>query len=447
MEVKRFLLWEHQVWPKDFQPSSHTLLWRKLENDTRDYSLSQHTTNSSWITYVNDKANIPVAYFWDNVYINSTSQDFDIRSTQPFTQSVWLMPTALNGKVSLSFTEQTNSGTNDKSIEIYQDWHVSAYIYPGTEVRVSSPTYTAKVNKWINIIYTYDWEKIKLYINWSKIWEANASYSYDYTNPTISLPRKENNTVWFQGYMSHYICENIAWTDNECNIYFNLTKDRYPIPPQDSYSASVDVRWKTVQQIKDAWFKGIYSKTNQWYKLDSNWFASKWWTNTQAWILYELPRYLDSEDVVTITLEWNWTVSWYYAWNMACWLIDNEAVDWITQWSVSEYNYNLRAQAVVWELDNNRKVGMFYRNGRNNLLTHSWYWTWVSKIILTIDFPNSTITFKQELPSSLVWEWSTTMSDQIKWELLAYSKYIYFTTVEYWSWWCNYIQQISLNIN
>jgi hypothetical protein len=204
------------------------LVYWKLNWDTNDSSWNNRTWTSNNITYESN-GTIQVAKFVSWSYVYRDDSVFDIYGTQNYTYSIWVKPTQLPASYRNSFwiCESNDYSTQDKAIDIYPDWHASWYIWQNAEKRANSNAWAIEVNKRYNLITTFDWTTLKLFINWVLVWSVATTSSYNFSNPRLILSRYTSDISYFVWYVSNFIFENIAWTDDYCWEYFSTYKYFY----------------------------------------------------------------------------------------------------------------------------------------------------------------------------------------------------------------------------
>jgi hypothetical protein len=93
--------------------------------------------------------------------------------------------------------------------------------------------YNSNINnntqEWYNIIYTYDWTAEKIYNNGVLIAQQNIGLATVNSDGFMIWWRSWNNNLpW---YISNLIVENVAWTAQEVENYYNATCEDYWLSP------------------------------------------------------------------------------------------------------------------------------------------------------------------------------------------------------------------------
>lgn len=78
------------------KPGANTLVYWKLEGDTKDYSGNNRNGTSNAITY-SSNGNIQVANFGNGSYVYADNSAFDIYGSMNYTYSIMVKPTSLSG--------------------------------------------------------------------------------------------------------------------------------------------------------------------------------------------------------------------------------------------------------------------------------------------------------------------------------------------------------------
>ena len=214
-KVKRIMVWEKQVRPYKFNPTSNTIAYFPFENDTLDHSGNWVSLSISWsftkwtLWYVFSSStswqgvtftNWNVAYMWLWFKINSTSNNTTVLNYA----KRWYMayqPTHndsnLNNKI-VNFTSSSYAIWGSIAWFTYQQWHHLAFLYDGTKLKVAKD--------WVlQDFYNGTW-----YNFGNGITICSCGFSWNI-----------NTNV------SDVIVENRAWTADEILNYYKHTKSQY----------------------------------------------------------------------------------------------------------------------------------------------------------------------------------------------------------------------------
>jgi hypothetical protein len=106
------------------------------------------------------------------------------------------------------------------------NWTIRFYVYRSW----THFAYTPAINtgERHNIVATADWTNIKVYLDWVLAQTTASGYSTGSTSTTFGIWTEYPwQTIYYDGYMSNVIVENVAWTDQEVADYYDLTKWDY----------------------------------------------------------------------------------------------------------------------------------------------------------------------------------------------------------------------------
>lgn len=221
-----------------------------------------------------------------------------------------------------------------------------------------------------------------------------------------------------------------------------------------SISLSADLTNSTLDSLQAAWWYGLYSNYNKSYAIDSNGLYPTSISNTTAWILYQLPQTLTTNNKIHFHMVWNLQGTGTYQWNLYCGLVDKEAVDGITQSNYWEFDMKWANNCYWWTLDNNHISDLGYRPSGSSYSTSytmdriielsSWVsWSWYCNFHLDVDLSNWNVSYLQTNPN-IINKTATLTSSQIT--TLRRAKYIYFASVQF-SWSShNYLTKVEFTL-
>lgn len=225
--------------------SSRTICYYKLESNINDFSWnSRNWTIRTWsLSYW-------ISWWTKNSAFFNRNTIFSIPNIAwtywTYTINVWCKPTwtdtwqemfdnswswntnnvYFNFNGSTSVQEQWSSWRQNFAFQYRPNWWSSAYQTPRWIENLS-------INTRYNVCVIANSSWVKLYLNWTKIWEVSASW-------TIVLNNYQSWSWWtwiwwrlnwmqnyFRWYMSEFIFENVNWTESDLVKYVNKTKSLY----------------------------------------------------------------------------------------------------------------------------------------------------------------------------------------------------------------------------
>lgn len=249
-EIKKVYLWSTQIRPAGWwwwQPWANTLAYYPLtaQDTTSDKSWNGHTLTKygSWTTTFWTYSGISCLYIADDAMFYSTIPNTDASSG--ITQSIWYYQAYApqNDNWWLQ-TFNANSPTSDTPRYISSSimnwlWSRNWFTWWASN-GVDSYTSTASVTSgWHNVITTFSWTTITLYVDWNEIGTSSKNLSY-YTQTYISISRRTSNyNRSLRGYVSNAIFENKARTAQEVSDYYDQTKGDYWISSLQSIAPNI----------------------------------------------------------------------------------------------------------------------------------------------------------------------------------------------------------------
>jgi len=225
-----------EVWT----PWINTIAYYPLEKDANDYSWNNRHWTNSWVTFSNG-----LATFNGSASITLWTADRTKIQTYPkATISVWFNRNWNKNWWMIIWKMQTNpTATSNAVYCVYVRYDSNAPLYPN---QICWWIYTwdgwtpeplsfqwawqlATANTRYNVVITKDWTTKKWYINWVKIVEKSTTNTATTYNPDLIIWwwTYYNNDVRFTWNISNVIFEDITWTDQNVQDYYNSTKSLY----------------------------------------------------------------------------------------------------------------------------------------------------------------------------------------------------------------------------
>ena len=210
-------IWEYIASPwVSWEPSSSTLLYAPFTNDLVDHSPSSTTMTKNG-TVTNTTLNWVKCAYFNGWYIDV---NLYTQTNVTHTISLWFYTTTNNDSWWIICSNPCwimqweaiapNSSTI-RYLSFWSEWWITA-----------SWSYTWQ---WFNVILTW-W---KMYVNNTYIWEKTtapnwASYKYSICNHASWSSCSRRVRYW---YVWEVIIENVVWSDEIRNAYYNQTKWNY----------------------------------------------------------------------------------------------------------------------------------------------------------------------------------------------------------------------------
>jgi hypothetical protein len=186
-----------------WKPWANTIAYYPLKSWVNDgkWSGTLYNLTNSWIIF-GDLWWVTCANFNGSSY---ASGSFYAYGTWNFTASVWGYRTSNNqwvrrcmGVIALVMNSK--------------DWYVEW---------TSAPT---PLNTWTNIVFTITWGRLKIYSNGTLYLDTNFSNNLPWT---LYLGENDAGSFKLNWWLSELIFENVAWTQQEIQDYYDLTKWNY----------------------------------------------------------------------------------------------------------------------------------------------------------------------------------------------------------------------------
>ena len=210
-------------WGGGWQPWENTLLYLPFSTDLNDHSGNSHnpsTYSSASITTLNG---VKCCYFNDGAMQIPQFTTFN----HSFTISLWYNITNVYGA---QIANQWQAGSS-KLMSLWlqaQRGRIGLGFYGNDYETTTVPA----TNTWVHIVATFNRDNNYwvIYYNW------NSIGSHTYSTPNVQSwifyiwPNAEapSNTTWrMRGYVSNYIVEDKARTEQEITDYYNQTKWNY----------------------------------------------------------------------------------------------------------------------------------------------------------------------------------------------------------------------------
>lgn len=278
-------------WPLSW--ASNDVSW--FRNDWTAWGISYSLTD--WVkaaSFVASSSNI----YTDNSFVANCNW------TQQFTYAlwfkIWVMPAS--GKTyEFWWCGKNQYWDCDKLFRIASDWSLNCYNYVSTNYGITTPAWTVTTNTWYCMVYTYDWVKVRVYLNKELVWEVAAPWSYNYGNDwgwRFILWRINWNTTWFQWYVWDVVIENIWRWEDWVDKYYQNTSGRY-----------TQRKWLSMRYIRNSMSWNNLNTSNHWVEIE----AMNWTTNValQKTVTLVSGTY-ESNDINRI-VDWNKVADNYYS--------------------------------------------------------------------------------------------------------------------------------------
>lgn len=212
---------------RERHPNENTILYLPIDdNDSNTvYDHSWNGNNFSWYGSTNYSS---TPSWWRCIYSggNCIQRNWSLISSWPMTLNMRAYVYTYSWSRCLFFDAMDNF-TDKKWVYIF-DGDIT--YWDGSNMRTWS-SYTYPKDAWQNIIRTFNWQTVKIYVNWVKVDEQTKSYDILYSdNPIVIFWWYAVN--WGRAYfaytkMSDIIIENREWTQTEAEDYFDQTKWDY----------------------------------------------------------------------------------------------------------------------------------------------------------------------------------------------------------------------------
>ena len=215
--------------PREWKPSSSTLLYLPFTEDLNDYSWNNNNPTSSTNASITTLNWVKCCYLniWRIVLpdiwsvFNSTftvSWYINITGTVNNWYDMILWAWWGGSYNAFGFSWYYKPGRNDF-------W---AWFYAWAEAKIDTTGYSWW---WRNFTATFDAnKKLTLYQNWVEVASATASTPHISNNTLYVWVNTEvpNNSSWYSYcYLWNIILENRAWSADEISTYYNWTKANY----------------------------------------------------------------------------------------------------------------------------------------------------------------------------------------------------------------------------
>jgi len=225
----------------EFLPSSSTKLCLHLNGNSLDSSSSGNNGTDTSITY--SQAN---GRFGQGAGFNGqTSGASKIVTTDTdvdyITLSVWVYskrsnPGSAKGDIVIS-KDGVNGGSNTRAYGLYFSWNSNVFsinleIWNTSATGVSVVSNDVSINKWHNIVVTFDGSKVKLYVDGVFKNETNLSGTIRNISDKITLGESNENQTGsngsaFLGNIDEVIIVNRAWSAEEVKKYYTNSLGRF----------------------------------------------------------------------------------------------------------------------------------------------------------------------------------------------------------------------------
>lgn len=224
-KIKRVLLWkswiENEIYPWGWSPWSNTKIYLPLTDDYKD-KISWVTLTTTWtVSLVTEWGVKCVRLNWWRLYGLSNAV------------ITWNWPRTLSFRFKYYSIDGSNWWTavcrwSESNYSFYSLWDNAganyAFSWYSSSADIESWTSLSTWNRY-NMIATYDWSTVAIYLNWNLIWSKSVSLTtwssdlYIWWRPSWSYI-----VNWW---INNVIVENKKRTAQEALEYFNKTKKKY----------------------------------------------------------------------------------------------------------------------------------------------------------------------------------------------------------------------------
>lgn len=205
----------------------NTLAYYKLETDLLDYSWNNYNiVNNQWVTFTTLNW-IKCAYWNGNVWAYSNNNIF-ASGTSTFTVSIWFKKVwNLSHPQCLWWFGQPN---NNQSAWAWIHttspwWWIPAWWLMIWRWANDTYSWYQTNTDWTNAIFIYSGWRMKVIVNWNKVYDNAYSYSINAKPNRIFM--NWNDTDKLQWYLRENIFESVARTEEYATKYYNKAKKKF----------------------------------------------------------------------------------------------------------------------------------------------------------------------------------------------------------------------------
>ena len=211
------------LYSNEWLPWENTIAYLKLEENTTDYSWNSNDGTWTNITYTTLWTGKKVATFSGSSKVDFSSP---LVSSGTFTCNMWVYGNWLGTSANNSWLNVVMGNASSDARGYYADHYWTWLRSVVNNVVTYGDDWKYANNEWFLFTSTYDWSNIRTYKNgvllstewWATLWNTTNFY-FGY--------RKYSNDRYWKGYMSEFICENVAWTTDQVLSHYNTTKSNY----------------------------------------------------------------------------------------------------------------------------------------------------------------------------------------------------------------------------
>lgn len=232
-----------------WSPNEDTMLYVPMKEDLLDHSLNTVNITNNWISLDNTiLSNMWVWYFkWSSEdrlefsWIEFWTNDFTIS---------WREKTLWNSNSQWTrFSTMYNSWSNWAGLLVWYQWtNLYAWTWWGSWNIINwQQVFSSTTNTRVHRVLTKEWGNWKIYRNNVLFWSATGSGSVWYSTEVIwnYRPWDKNPFYW---YMSDFIIEKKAWSQQEITKYYKKTRTDYGYSGKD---------YQEVEYIESSWTQWI----------------------------------------------------------------------------------------------------------------------------------------------------------------------------------------------
>ena len=220
-ELKNAYIGEYEY---DYEPNANTLLYLPFTEDTQNKASSWITTTNSWVTITTFGWVDCASFNWSSTYLSTSS--FSIWDN---TTIIWVYNNRPESDTDAQYLFKQNN--------TFYCWFIGYLLSTNKNwtrywVRTSD-WYAAMgcagwINKWIMYAWVKDGTKYTVYaFDWTTENKNETTNATDTGTWITYIWKPTWSSYYFNWYMSRFIVENKAWSEQEILEYGNSTKSKY----------------------------------------------------------------------------------------------------------------------------------------------------------------------------------------------------------------------------
>lgn len=311
-----------------YEPNEHTLAYYPLTttttvNDMKGSGTAYNLTNNWDVTFWTYDW-VGCAKFWwtqntSCLYYNSSLFTWSAE----FTVSVWhkqiIWYSWYHNNI---LSVWTHNGTNG-----FIEWINNTTLYVWWWTNDRNTWYTMTVWDWRNIVYTHKNGTIKVYVNWALKYTGTVSFNIQNWRTIlwwwISNQSSYVSSDNFQWYLSDAIFENVEWSAQDVQDYYDLTVDRYFSKRKPNAN--------TIAYYKFDW--NLNDSSGNWYNWSMR-YGSFTYSTLSSWEQYLYSNWANYSNNITIPYNpQSYTVNvWCKYWSSSIFLDFQPARTGVNSW-------------------------------------------------------------------------------------------------------------------